>query len=251
MQGIYEIRNIINNKIYIGSANNIKKRFTRHKRQLKKGIHHNVYLQRSYDKYGKENFTYNIIEETEELPQHDLFALEQLYIDNTPNKYNIGSVSGGDNLTNHPNREEIIKKISEASKKRYENMSDEEFKAFCDNFRGEKNPNWRGGGIKNNCDICGVKLTSYYSTNCINCYDKSGDNNPFYGKHHTDETKAHLSKIKRGEYHGNQEKRVSIDGVEYKSMAEAHRQLNINISTISWRCKSKNKKFKDYFIIKN
>ena len=33
--GIYQIRNIINNKIYIGSSANIKKRWSEHKRDLK------------------------------------------------------------------------------------------------------------------------------------------------------------------------------------------------------------------------
>lgn len=56
---------------------------------------------------------------------------------------NIGVKSyGGDNLTNHPNREEIIEKITKASKFRYENMTIEEKQKLSNNIKGEKNPNY-------------------------------------------------------------------------------------------------------------
>lgn len=58
--GIYKIRNIINNKIYIGSAIDIKKRWRDHKWYLKENKHHNQHLQASYNKYGLENFEFII-----------------------------------------------------------------------------------------------------------------------------------------------------------------------------------------------
>lgn len=63
MIGIYEIRNLINNKVYIGQAKNIKRRWIYHKSKLKLNKHWNKYLQYSYNKYGKENFAFTIIEE--------------------------------------------------------------------------------------------------------------------------------------------------------------------------------------------
>jgi len=60
--GIYVIRNLINDKIYIGSSVNIKKRFCQHRNSLKKNKHHNKYLQRSWNKYGEENFEFVVIE---------------------------------------------------------------------------------------------------------------------------------------------------------------------------------------------
>ena len=53
---IYKIKNIITNQIYIGSSVNIRSRIKRHFKELKDGKHHSLKLQRSYDKYGKENF---------------------------------------------------------------------------------------------------------------------------------------------------------------------------------------------------
>ena len=44
MIGIYKIVNSINNKIYVGSAKNIKKRWSAHKSDLNKNKHHNKHL---------------------------------------------------------------------------------------------------------------------------------------------------------------------------------------------------------------
>ena len=49
--GIYCIINNVNNKIYIGQALNLKKRFKEHKRTLKNNTHANEYLQNAYNKY--------------------------------------------------------------------------------------------------------------------------------------------------------------------------------------------------------
>lgn len=60
--GIYNIRNISNNKIYIGSSINIEQRWSAHKRILKRGKHHCKKLQDDYNKFGIDNFVYEIIE---------------------------------------------------------------------------------------------------------------------------------------------------------------------------------------------
>lgn len=60
--GIYYIENLINNKKYIGQSNNIKDRWRRHISELNKNKHHNDYLQKSWNKYGENNFMFEIIE---------------------------------------------------------------------------------------------------------------------------------------------------------------------------------------------
>lgn len=60
--GIYQIRNLRNNKVYIGSAKSIMNRFSIHKRLLRKNKHFNNHLQASYNKYGLENFSFEILE---------------------------------------------------------------------------------------------------------------------------------------------------------------------------------------------
>ena len=61
MQYIYKIENLINNKVYIGLTNNPNRRKNRHFYDLKQGQHDNPYLQKAYNKYGKENFSFDII----------------------------------------------------------------------------------------------------------------------------------------------------------------------------------------------
>src|SRR5258708_19912343 len=61
--GIYAIENKINKKLYIGYSADIKKRWRYHLSYLEKNNHQNTYLQRSWNKYGKNNFEFYIIEE--------------------------------------------------------------------------------------------------------------------------------------------------------------------------------------------
>lgn len=63
MIGIYKIQCTIDNKVYIGYSSNIKKRFAVHKNKLCKGIHENSYLQNAWNKHGKLNFLFEILEE--------------------------------------------------------------------------------------------------------------------------------------------------------------------------------------------
>lgn len=60
--GIYCITNTHNNKHYIGSTKNLYTRKYSHWNKLKLNKHGNIYLQRAYNKYGKENFIFTILE---------------------------------------------------------------------------------------------------------------------------------------------------------------------------------------------
>ena len=59
--GIYKILNTVNNKVYIGSATNIEKRWRDHKWHLNRNIHHNSHLQSSWNKYGAEAFEFTVL----------------------------------------------------------------------------------------------------------------------------------------------------------------------------------------------
>lgn len=86
ISGVYEIRNILNNHRYIGSSVNILKRFGEHLRMLTHNNHHSIYLQRAWNKYGKNKFEFNILETCESIKDTILF-LEQKYLDLNP-EYN-------------------------------------------------------------------------------------------------------------------------------------------------------------------
>jgi group I intron endonuclease len=86
MPCIYGIINEVNEKIYVGKATDVENRFMRHKSMLKCNRHFNIHLQRSYNKHGKDNFKYIILEECE---LDVLSSKEQHWIDfNQGNLYN-------------------------------------------------------------------------------------------------------------------------------------------------------------------
>jgi len=59
--GIYLIINLQNNKFYVGSAINVRKRKNKHLQQLRKNKHDNQYLQNSFNKYGENNFVFLLL----------------------------------------------------------------------------------------------------------------------------------------------------------------------------------------------
>lgn len=76
--GVYKIKNILNNKVYVGSSVNIYERWSEHKRELSKNNHHSILLQRAWNKYGEENFEFNVLEKCNE---SELLDKEQYYLD--------------------------------------------------------------------------------------------------------------------------------------------------------------------------
>ena len=70
--GIYKIQNQINGKIYIGQSIHIEQRWKEH---CQAPIH--SLIAQAIHKYGKENFTFEIIEECS---VDDLDKLEEQYI---------------------------------------------------------------------------------------------------------------------------------------------------------------------------
>ena len=77
ISGIYIIKNIQNNKVYVGSSANLKSRNYKHFWMLEKNIHDNCHLQNSYNKYGKDSFIFQVIKECDFI---DLISMENFYI---------------------------------------------------------------------------------------------------------------------------------------------------------------------------
>lgn len=60
--GIYSIVNLLDGKLYIGSAVNIRARWYEHRQDLRDGTHHCKPLQHAFAKYGAESFVFRVIE---------------------------------------------------------------------------------------------------------------------------------------------------------------------------------------------
>jgi group I intron endonuclease len=110
--GIYKITNIKNNKFYIGSAINISRRWYEHKNNLKYNRHCNRILQNSFNKYGYENFIYEVLEYVDDI--NNLILREQYWFDLLNPTFNIAKIAGNSLGIKHS--EETKKKISELKK---------------------------------------------------------------------------------------------------------------------------------------
>lgn len=151
----YKITNLINGKIYIGKATNIKKRWNAHKQAARKRDPKDyTYLHKSMNKHGFDNFKIEQLTEhetdTEALAQETLF-IEQFQSRNRDIGYNL--TAGGDGPSGYKHTADARKKMSEAKKGRY-----------------------------------------------------TGEDNHFYGKHHTDEFKEIHSQIMKEKYQSDPEK---------------------------------------------
>lgn len=89
---IYKIENLVNGKVYIGqTARNIKHRKIHHFNALRGNYHSNKYLQRSWNKYGEENFIFKIIEnvDIDKLDDREVYWIN--YYKNKAGVYNLDS----------------------------------------------------------------------------------------------------------------------------------------------------------------
>ncbi len=107
---IYKISNLINNKFYIGSAIDYNRRLREHKSMLRLNKHSCKHLQNAYNKYGIDNFKFEIIEQVEDKTK--LIEREQYYIDTLKPEYNKNLIAGNSLGLKHT--EESKRKISES-----------------------------------------------------------------------------------------------------------------------------------------
>lgn len=244
---VYQIRNIGNNYVYIGSTNNTKKRFKRHLNELRKNTHHSIYLQRAFNLYGEDKFLFEILFEFNN--KKDMHDKEKSLIQDLTGKYNVSKiVSGGDLISYHPNLDIIRKKHSDNYQKiKQENNGVHPFELI--DKTGKNNSNYRHG---NNCGErfcidCNKKISLNTKHNkcgsCV-CKLKTGERNSFYGKSHSKESIAKMIKNRDSQKLPSNTLKVIIDGVLYESAAKAAKINGLNLPSVLNRCR--NPKFPNY-----
>ena len=115
--GIYHIKNTISNGIYFGRSVNVPDRLLHHRQQLRRNVHVNKRLQRSWNKHGEQAFEFKMI--WEEAPEN-LEELEGLILETawgSERLFNHHSLSAGGFMPNNklgcfPRSEETKKKMS-------------------------------------------------------------------------------------------------------------------------------------------
>ena len=77
--GVYIITNVENNKVYIGSTKDFKRRWDGHRYNLRGGTHGNSHLQSSWNKYSESVFEFSVLEYVDNI--EELVGVEQLWMD--------------------------------------------------------------------------------------------------------------------------------------------------------------------------
>ena len=191
ISGIYSITNIKNYDRYIGSSIDIYKRICTHKYLLVKNAD-SIYLQNAWNKYGKNNFIFEIVEVCN---KKLLLTKEQYYIDNLNSKYNISKIAGRIEMNDY-----IKKKISKSCKGRFSPFkgkthsmeSKQKISLNHADMTGKNSP-WYGGNIQRKMwknpefreKMSGRNHPLYGKNRPEHSKLMSGKNNPFYGKKHS------------------------------------------------------------------
>ena len=89
ISGVYSITNNVTGELYIGSSKDIEKRWNIHKTPYTIKQHPNVKLYKAMAQYGRDNFTIEVIEETDNLRER-----EQYWIDKLKPSYNSRYAKG-------------------------------------------------------------------------------------------------------------------------------------------------------------
>lgn len=230
--GIYKIENLINGKIYFGQSTNVEDRLAHHKSKQRHGSHENDYLQRSWDKYGEENFEFKMIVTCAE---DDLDNLERKYIKlfdsmNRAKGYNFES---GGNRNKHMS-EESRKKMSEAKIGMYDGEKNPMYGVHLKHTEEwKKNMSERNSGEGNPMYGVHQKISEERKRAASKMF--SGEGNPFYGQKHSQETKERMRK-------GNKRKKAVLcieTGIIYDSACEAYRQTGVFSDSINKCCNGK------------
>ena len=61
--GVFQVKNVANGKVLLGSSLNLEGPLNRHRFMLKIGSHTNKSLQKDWDEFGSEQFVFEILEE--------------------------------------------------------------------------------------------------------------------------------------------------------------------------------------------
>lgn len=114
--GIYQIRNLSNGMIYVGQTRGrFQKRFWLHQWKLRNNTHDNIFLQDDWNKYGEENFVFEVVEAIADEGQ--INQREMVYIDDCRQAgccYNIAD--GGDGKRGVPMSERAKRMVGEKNR---------------------------------------------------------------------------------------------------------------------------------------
>jgi len=85
--GVFQVKNIINNTVLLGSSLNLEGSLNKHKFMLKIGSHTNKALQKDWNEFGADQFVFEILEEVKIIDhpnfnlKDELTLLEEIWLE--------------------------------------------------------------------------------------------------------------------------------------------------------------------------
>lgn len=227
--GCYNIINKTTGKAYVGISIHIKERWSIHRQYLRKNKHPNNHLQNAWNKYGENNFEFNILEVIDfdynnkdnnyrNAISEKLDKLEEKYF----TKYNSTEREYGYNL----NGAGLHGIASEETKNKLSKMRQGEGNSFYGKKHSEDSKKLMGAAV---LDYDGEKNPNYgnkWSDEQKEHISKINKGRTL-GKHHTNETKQKMSKSHMGSNNGMSKKfkLISPDNIEYIIFGGLERKL--------------------------
>jgi len=201
---IYKVTNTISNKVYIGQTiQTLPQRQSVHRKTAKNGSETNFH--RALRKYSKRNWKWEVLEtvkSAELLNEREIFHIREY--DAYKSGYNM--TEGGDGGLTYKKGTELYERIKHKLGKWENGNPGATPIAIKKRLETFKSVNWPSGETHGNYGTHPEKPSL------------RGSGNPMYGKTPTNA------------------RRVEVDGIVYKSVADAARKLDTNNNTIRRRC---------------
>ncbi len=243
MSGIYKIQSVISpERCYVGSAVHIRNRWTNHLKGLRNNKHGNGRLQNHYNKYGKDDLVFIILEPC--FPEF-LLIREQYYIDTLKPFFNICKNAG--NVLGLKRTPESRKKQSELYRGENSAMfgkrhTPESIKLMSEGHKGHKSWNKGKKGVSETTSEKMRKAWEHREPISEETREKmslsqTGEANSMYGKKHSEESKRKNRESQLGKKRGpmseesKQKLSNSKKGKKRKPFSEEHRR-NLSKSLI-------------------
>ena len=230
--GVYRIVNNINGKMYVGQSINIKARWKDHINTLNRNDSHSVLLQRAWNKYGQENFSFEILELCTEDMLDEVESKYIIFYNTIQNGYNIES---GGNKNKHLS-EETRKKIGDSHRGKH--MSEESRQKMSSSRTGEGNGMFGKHHTEDARRKMSAAKTGKPGHPCTE-YQKKCARLANLGKTVSEETKRKISEAAKGRPAYNKNPRpvycIELERV-FDTASDAGKNLNISSSNIIGCC---------------
>jgi group I intron endonuclease len=249
---VYQMTYTPTGQYYVGSTCEPLKRWRRHRYEMRKGRHHNRGVTAILVAgYVAVDWEFSVLSEHPDEVSGRV-AEEVCLAKGRRDRLclNIGRhATGGDNLSRHPDRSDIIMRrqaaqVAAIAKMTVEEKADRWGRCGKDNpMFGRARPDSVKAAIsaanKGHSRNKGIRRSEATKARLSELASKrTGARNHFFGKSHTEATKAKLSEANKGRKPLNQ-RPVRCDGTSYEGVTDAARAIGVSPPLVIYRIKSK------------